>query len=91
MTIEKLERRMRSYLTFSIKNRQVQVVKQAVFECSFVVLEPKVPKIIPGIGHRIDRKFLVEFDSWKGKIETAVVACIVGDIALCISGPCVVK
>ena len=57
MTIEKVERRMRSYLTFSIKNRQVQVVKQAVFECSFVVLEPKVPKIIPGICHRIDREF----------------------------------
>ncbi len=37
MTIEKVERRMRSYLTFSIKNRQVQVVKQTIFECSFVV------------------------------------------------------
>ena len=91
MTIEKVERRMRSYLTFSIKNRQVQVVKQAVFECSFIVLEPEVPKIIPGIGHKIDRKFFEEFDSWKSEIETAVVTCVVGDVALCISGPCVVK
>ena len=91
MTIEKVERRMRSYLTFSIKNRQVQVVKQAVFECSFVVLEPKVPKIIPGIGHRIDRKFFEEFDSWKSEIETAVVTCVVSNVALCICGPGVVE
>ncbi len=51
----------------------------------------EVPKIIPGIGHRTDRKFFEEFDSWKSEIETAVVTCVVSNVALCICGPGVVK
>ncbi len=49
--------------------RCVWVVKQAKYKCSFVVLEPKVPKVVPGSGHGVDRKFFEEFYSRKSKIS----------------------
>ncbi len=55
----------------------MKIVKQAKFKCSFVVLEPKVPKIVPGSGHGVDRKFFKEFYSRKSKIETAIVVCCI--------------
>ncbi len=71
--------------------RRVKIVKQLKFKCSFVVLEPEVPKVVPGSGHGVDRKFFEEFDSRKSKIETAIITCVVSYVALCICIPCVIE
>ncbi len=71
--------------------RRVWIVKQAKFKRSFVVLETKVSKIVPGSGHGVDRKFFEVFCSRKSKIETAIITCVVSYVALCICIPCVIE